>query len=94
MECENLLLPNAFTPNGDLLNDRYGISNLFLIQSMEYFEIYDRWGAKMWETNQKNDTWDGAFKGNAVNAGMYMYKVKYTCRDQEYVKVDNFSVLR
>ena len=94
VDCEKLLLPNAFTPNDDMLNDRYGISNLFLLQSMEYFEIYDRWGAKMWETGVMTDTWDGSFKGNPVNPGMYMYKVKYTCGDTEYVKVDNFSVLR
>lgn len=94
VNCENLLLPNAFTPNNDQLNDRFGISNIFLVQSIEYFEIYDRWGAKMWEGNNVNDTWDGSFKGNMVNAGMYMYKVKYTCGGNEYVKVDNFSVLR
>lgn len=94
VDCEKLLLPNAFTPNNDQLNDRFGISNLFLIESMEYFEIYDRWGAKMWDTNNMNDTWDGTFKSNAVNPGMYIYKVKYVCGNSEYVKVDNFSVLR
>lgn len=94
VDCENLLLPNAFTPNNDQLNDRFGISNLFLMESMEYFEIYDRWGAKMWETNTMTDTWDGTFKGNAVNPGMYIYKVKYVCESTDYVKVDNFSVLR
>jgi gliding motility-associated-like protein len=94
VDCEKLLLPNAFTPNNDQLNDRFGISNLFLMQSMEYFEIYDRWGAKMWTTNNLNDTWDGTFKGNLVNPGMYMYKVKYLCGNDEYVKLDNFSVLR
>ena len=94
VDCANLLLPNAFTPNNDQLNDRFGISNVFLVQEMEYFEIYDRWGAKMWETNIISDTWDGTFSGNTVNPGMYMYKVKYTCGGNEFVKVDNFSVLR
>ena len=94
VDCAKLLLPNAFTPNNDQLNDRFGISNLFLIESMEYFEIYDRWGAKMWDTTNMTDTWDGTFKGNAVNPGMYIYKVKYVCGNNEYVKVDNFSVLR
>ncbi len=94
VDCEKLLLPNAFTPNNDQLNDRFGISNIFLIQAIEYFEIYDRWGAKMWESNIVTDTWDGTFGGNEVNPGMYIYKVKYTCRNSEFVKVDNFSVLR
>lgn len=94
VDCAKLLLPNAFTPNNDQLNDRFGISNLFLLESLEYFEIYDRWGAKMWETTVMSDTWDGTFKGNVVNPGMYIYKVKYVCRNTDYVKVDNFSVLR
>ncbi|MEE9437774.1 MAG: gliding motility-associated C-terminal domain-containing protein [Saprospiraceae bacterium] len=94
LDCEKILLPNAFTPNNDQLNDNFGISNLFLVEHIDYFEVYDRWGAKMWETNNKTHTWDGTFKNKKVNPGMYIYKVKYTCNDEIYVKVDNFSVLR
>jgi gliding motility-associated-like protein len=94
LDCSNLLLPNAFTPNNDQLNDTYGISSLFLIDQLEYFEIYDRWGGKMWTAINKTDTWDGTFNGQLVNPGMYIYKVKYTCTNEEFVKVDNFSVLR
>lgn len=94
LDCEQLLLPNAFTPNNDALNDRYGISNLFLVQEIEFFEIYDRWGAKVWETSDKAETWDGSFNGTSVNPGMFIYKIKYTCKDEEFVKLDNFSVLR
>jgi len=94
IDCSNILLPNAFTPNNDQLNDTYGISSLFLVEELSYFEVYDRWGAKMWSTNSKTDTWDGTFKGQPVNPGMFLYKVKYLCSGEEYVKVDNFSVLR
>lgn len=94
LDCSNLLLPNAFTPNNDQLNDQFGISSLFLIEELEYFEIFDRWGGKMWSTINKSETWDGSFGGTVVNPGMYIYKVKYTCSGQEFVKVDNFSVLR
>ena len=48
----------------------------------------------MWTGSNKNDTWDGSFKGSAVNPGMYIYKVKYSCNGNSFVKVDNFSVLR
>lgn len=94
LDCSALLLPNVFTPNNDQLNDRYGISTLFLIDDLVYFEIYDRWGGKIWEARDKSALWDGSFKGQTVNPGMYIYKVKYSCGGQEYVKVDNFSVLR
>ena len=77
LDCDNLLLPKAFTPNNDGLNDRYGISNVFLIDTMEYFEIYDRWGAKVWETREAAEQWDGTLKGEPLNSGMYLYKIKY-----------------
>ena len=94
LDCEQLLLPNAFTPNGDQLNDTYGISNLFLLEEIIFFEIYDRWGAKIWQTTDKNDAWDGTNGSSPVNPGMYIYKIKYICSGDEYVKLDNFSVLR
>ncbi len=94
LECQNLLIPNAFTPNGDNLNDRYGISGLFMVEAMDYFDIYDRWGSKIWSAASPQDTWDGLFQGKSVNPGMYLYKIKYTCSGKKYVKVGNFSVLR
>jgi len=94
IDCSLLLLPNAFTPNGDQLNDQFGISTLFLVDELAYFEVYDRWGGKMWSTTNKNNTWDGTFSGSLVNPGMYIYKVKYTCGGEEFLKVDNFSVIR
>ena len=94
LDCENLLLPNAFTPNNDGLNDRYGISNTFLLDSLQYFEIYDRWGAKVWETSILNDKWDGTTNNVPLNSGMYLYKIKYICNGDEKVNVDNFMLIR
>lgn len=94
LDCDNLLLPKAFTPNNDGLNDRYGISNIFLIDTMEYFEIYDRWGAKVWETREAADQWDGTLKGEPLNSGMYLYKIKYTCNQEAKLNIDNFTLIR
>ena len=94
LDCDNLLFPKAFTPNNDGLNDRYGISNIFLIESIEYFEIYDRWGAKVWETKEAADQWDGTIKGQPLNSGMYLYKIKYTCGQEEKLNIDNFTLIR
>jgi len=93
-DCENLLLPKAFTPNNDGLNDTYGISNSFLIDELIFFEIYDRWGTKIFETNQLNLKWDGTLKGVPVNATAFVYKVKYICSNEEHLAVGNFSILR
>lgn len=94
LDCTNLLLPKAFTPNNDGLNDRYGISNTFLVEQLSYFEIYNRWGAKLWETSDKNEMWDGTADFTLQNGGMYLYKIKYTCNGTEYTNIDNFMMLR
>lgn len=94
ISCENLLLPSAFTPNGDGLNETYRISNTFIIESLESFEIFDRWGSRVFVANDVSDGWDGFFNGSPVNPGHYVYKVKYTCQTGEFSKVGGFTVLR
>lgn len=94
LQCEDLLLPKAFSPNQDNLNDIYGISNVFIIQDLISFEVFNRWGERMYITSNKDAGWDGSYNGQEVNPGMYIYKVKYTCENQEFVKLDNFTVLR
>lgn len=94
LDCTELLLPNAFTPNGDNLNDDFGISNEFIIDELERFDIYDRWGEKVFSTVNKNTKWDATFKGKAVNPAMFLYVIGYTCKDEDYVKSGNISVLR
>lgn len=94
LDCTDLLLPNAFTPNGDNLNDVFGISNEFIIDELERFDIYDRWGEKVFSTVNKNVKWDATFKGKEVNPAMFLYVIGYTCKDEDYVKSGNISVLR
>ncbi len=94
IDCENLLLPNVFTPNGDQLNDDFGISNSFIIESINSYEIFDRWGAKIFESANKEDTWDGVFGGVASPSAMYVYKVEYTCLGNDYKKIGSFSLMR
>lgn len=94
LDCNALLLPKAFTPNNDGLNDKYGISNTYIVESIEYFEIYNRSGAKLWSTTILTDMWDGTTNGVPVNSGMYIYKIKYKCTGEEKVKLENFMLIR
>lgn len=94
LDCDKLLLPNAFTPNNDGLNDKFGISNIFLVDELRFFEVYDRWGAKIWETTTLGEGWDGSFNGQPAMGGMYLFKIKYTCNQQEKLNVNNFTLIR
>lgn len=68
-------IPNTFTPNGDGKNDCFGIKNWGPSQSL-IFMIYDRYGNKVFETNNYLNCWDGRYKGQPANAGAYVYFIK------------------
>ncbi len=94
IECGQVPLPNAFTPNGDGRNDAFFISNPFSLESLISFEIFDRLGNKVFVADGVRDAWDGMYKGNLVNPGLFLYKIKYTCRNEELVKTGSVMVIR
>ena len=94
LQCDSLLVPNAFTPNNDGTNDVFGISNTFIVESVSNFEILDRWSNRVFSTQDKNQTWDGNYNGQLSNPGMYLYKIAYTCQGEAYNKVGNFVLIR
>jgi len=68
-------VPTAFTPNGDNKNDvvyvkGWGIKNLL------EFSIYNRWGEKIFTTDDINVGWDGTYNGKPQNIDSYVYYVK------------------
>jgi gliding motility-associated-like protein len=68
------LMPTAFTPNGDGLNDCYRVSHWGVIQSIE-FSIYNRWGQLVFHTTDPSQCWDGKFKGVPQDPGVFVYVV-------------------
>lgn len=66
-----LEFPNAFTPNGDGVNDLFMPS----FRSLKKYEltIYNRWGRRVFETNDPSEGWDGTEHGNKAAAGTYYY---------------------
>lgn len=93
VNCERLILPSAFTPNGDGLNDEYFISNRFVVEELLAFEIYDRWGGKLFESKDLQQGWDGRYRGEQVMPGVYIYKIQYNCNGRTQVQTGSFAVL-
>ncbi|MEZ5058478.1 MAG: gliding motility-associated C-terminal domain-containing protein [Saprospiraceae bacterium] len=93
LACKDFVfVPNVFTPNADDLND---ILYARAPESTDYyFAIYNRWGELVFETNDPNIGWDGVFNGQAVNADVYGYFVRYNCEGEVFFKKGNVSVLR
>ena len=69
------LMPTAFTPNKDGLNDCYRVSHWGIIEDIE-FSIYNRWGQVVFYTKDATQCWDGTFKGLPQDPGIFVYIVK------------------
>lgn len=94
LDCGKVYLPNAFTPNEDGLNNEFFISNPFAIEKLDVFEIFDSWGSKMFTTTDKFQKWDGTFNGVKVNPGVYVWKVRYRCREQVLSDFGSVTLLK
>ncbi len=73
-DCGHIFVPNAFSPNGDNENDVLYVYG-GCIESID-FVIYDRWGNKVFETEDIKTGWDGTFKGSPMNTGVFVYYMK------------------
>ena len=69
------LLPNSFTPNGDGINDCFGIKYWGVVQKLD-FSIYNRFGEKVFYTNNAANCWDGTYKQNLQDAAVFVYIIK------------------
>ena len=70
-----LWLPDAFTPNSDGLNDTFDAIGIGITEYHIY--IYTRWGQLIFEGNDINDSWDGRYKGEKVQMGVYSYLIRF-----------------
>jgi gliding motility-associated-like protein len=75
--ANKLLMPNAFTPNGDGKNDIYRIPPE-VIFSLKRFSIFNRWGERVFYTEDISKGWDGRIKGIEQSSGVYIYTVEGT----------------
>lgn len=75
----DFFVPTAFSPNGDNRNDYLFLrgNNLYGIR----FTIFDRWGEKVFETNNQSIGWDGTYKGKDLNPGVFTYIVTINYSD-------------
>ncbi len=83
-----LYVPNAFTPDGDGVNDEFGPVVQGADESEYSFEVYDRWGELLFDTNDPNERWDGTVNsGSPKKSDVYIWRVvtenRYTGADIE-----------
>ncbi len=71
---------NAFTPNGDLLNETF---NPYNVEGCEQYvlRIFNRWGEQIFESRDRNMGWNGTYNHALVQAGVYIFTVEFIYAD-------------
>lgn len=94
LTCDKVFFPTGFTPNGDNINDDWGISNIVFLGSFVSLEIFDRWGGEVFKSLSPNDRWNGQIKGRDLMPGLYVYQFTYTCNGEERRKTGGVTMIR
>jgi gliding motility-associated-like protein len=68
--------PTAFTPNNDGMNDQFSLQGWDECTTSFFITIYDRWGEKIFESEDVNFNWDGSYKGKALGSAVFVYYIK------------------
>jgi len=87
-KIRDVCIPNAFSPNGDGINDYFFINANKSVSIIKTFKVFNRWGALMYEgtdlvPNQTLSGWDGFFKGEEMNSGVYVWMTEVEYLDGE-----------
>lgn len=86
-------MPNAFTPNRDGLNDCFGIGKWGSVEII-YFDVFNRWGQRVFVGNSTYKCWDGRFNGVDQPSGIYIYKIRAKTICGEVERYGNISLIR
>ncbi|MBL7891751.1 MAG: gliding motility-associated C-terminal domain-containing protein [Bacteroidia bacterium] len=93
IKCGDIFVPSAFSPNGDEQNDILFVRGK-CIQSFS-FVVFNRWGEKVFETNNLSIGWDGKFNGQVCNTEVFVYYLKGNTLDgNNFATKGNVSLVR
>jgi len=89
-------VPNAFTPNGDNVNDVFKAEGEGIDMDNYKMSIFNRWGTKIFETNDMKKGWDGTYKGEIVPTGSYVWQIrsKEKFGNVNHKETGKFKILR
>ena len=89
----DIFVPNAFTPNGDNLNDVFKAESNFIDE--QRLLIYNRWGEEVYFSTDKNAAWDGTYEGKAAPSDVYGFRLEIVCINGfEYETQGNLTLFR
>ncbi len=81
--CDRLVIPSAFSPNADGMNDVFRIPPQG-IDELTQFSVFNRWGELQFQTTDLSMGWDGTFDGQTVPLGTYIWTIEVVCKEKAY----------
>gem|GEM_PF-822948 len=78
--CCSLLVPGAFSPNGDGINDGFAPVSQKNVQDY-HMQIFNRWGQLVFSASDISKRWDGTWNGAAAEIGTYFYYITAACTE-------------
>ncbi len=92
-QCCTVQFPNAFSPNGDDLNDFF--RPVFAgYHRFHIFRVSNRWGQTVFESANSNPRWDGTYNGIPQDMGTYFYYIKYDCGGKTLEAKGDITLIR
>jgi gliding motility-associated-like protein len=73
-----IIVPNAFTPNGDGLNDDFLVYTNLDVKFQFRMLVFNKWGQQLFESNDIMKGWDGTFKGEECQPDLYTWIIYFT----------------
>lgn len=90
----NAFLPNAFSPNGDGINDIFKLIPQDERVHLKDFSVYNRFGQRVFYTQNISDGWDGHYNGKPADLGTYFYMVRYIIGAHTYKLKGDVTLIR
>ena len=95
--CQNtkrLGVPNAFSPNGDEVNDAFCLLGWEECIVNFKISIYNRWGQRVYISKDSNFCWDGKFNGEKLDAQVLVYHIEALFTTGPIKRTGNISLIR
>ena len=90
-----IYIPNAFTPDYDGLNEGFFPKGFGISDNKYNFYIFNRWGELIFESHSKFEPWNGTYKGNLVQNGVYVWRLEFKdINGENHTKIGHVNVIK
>ncbi len=90
----DIWFPSAFSPNDDGRNDIFRAVGTFTFFKYYSLSIYNRWGQRVFITEDIYSGWDGTYNGAKQDLGTYFYMAHYTLEGKKHMMKGDFQLIR